>query len=71
MICIKKKRREIEWEDSFHKLCTYDWILLPFKGSREKIEKYKEKEKKKKETFLSETVCRGNIANPNKYLFGP
>ena len=65
------KRREVEWKDSFHKLWTYEWTLLPFQGSREKIEKYKEKEKKKKETFMSETICRGNIADPYEYLFGP
>ena len=38
---------------------------------QEKRQKSRKKRKKKKETFTLETVCRGNIADPYKYLFGP
>ena len=37
----------MEWKDSFHKLWTYEWTLLPFQGLREKTEK-REKERKER-----------------------
>ena len=35
----------------------YEWTLLPLQGSRVKTEKYKEKKKEERKTFVLETVC--------------
>ena len=36
----------------------YEWTLLPFQGSREKIEKYKEKKKEERGIYVRDCLPR-------------